>query len=259
MGSPNASLQELCFLASEFDMDFIELRGIAGTLDLPDYLAANPILNGAAGIRPPVRLVATDLRLIEADSGDIDRFLRFVDVATLFGAPYVRVFGGGAWGDVLSKSQLQLAARTLDRCRAGMEKKSASCDIIIETHSGFSSSSACLRLNELLREPLCILWDSHHTWRNAGEAPAETWRMIGPLVRHIHFSDSRLKLKPETGHEFVLPGSGEYPIGALSDLLADVRYSHGVSLEWEKLWHPKLPELRVALKEFQRVVVGANA
>lgn len=70
-------------------------------------------------------------------------------------------------------------------------------------------------------------------------------------VRHIHFKDSRLKKAPETGQEDVLPGSGEYPAAALRDLLTEVRYPYGVSLEWEKLWHPQLPEIRLALREFQ--------
>ena len=113
-----------------------------------------------------------------------------------------------------------------------------------------------MRLNKLLKEPLRILWDSHHTWRDGGESPAETWRMIGPLVRHIHFSDSRLRKSPKSGHEVVMVGTGDYPVDAFRRLLSDVDYPYGVSLEWEKLWHPELPDIRLALNEFLRLLAG---
>jgi len=179
MGCAQASFTELLSLAVEFGMDFVELRGLEGTLDLPEYFSRKPIR--VDSIRPPVRLVATNLRLTEATGEDIDQFLRFVDVANALGAPYVRVFGGGEWGDVLSREQLVHGAQVVAKCREAIRQKGMGCEMLLETHSGFSSSSACLRLNEMLHEPLLILWDSHNNWRAAGESPAETWQAFGSL------------------------------------------------------------------------------
>jgi hypothetical protein len=66
----------------------------------------------------------------------------------------------------------------------------------------------------------------------------------------MHFSDSRLKAPPQTGYDCVLPGAGEYPVEALQSVLATNHYSHSISLEWEKLWHPELPDIRQALEIF---------
>lgn len=255
MGFPEASLDELLHLGVEFNMDFIEVRALEGSIDLPAHFAAKPFFKNPAALRPPVRLVATNLRLTEATPESVENFLRFVDVAILLGAPYVRVFGGGKWGDLISRSQLELAAQTVEYCRSEIKKKSAPCDILLETHLAFSSSHACLRLNELLREPLHILWDSHHTWRNACETPAETWKLLGPLVRHMHFSDSRMRNPPETGYDCIMPGCGEFPIRAMRQLLAEAGYTYGVSLEWEKIWNPEMPDIRIALKEFRRLFI----
>ncbi|MCE0497625.1 MAG: sugar phosphate isomerase/epimerase [Methylacidiphilales bacterium] len=244
IGYPEASLSEMASLALEFGLDFIELRALGGTIDLPGYFAA---VDATPPVGPGVRLVATSLHLTEATGEDIDTFLRFVDVATALRAPYVRVFGGG---DSLPDSAMDQAAQTVRRCRSLMRERSAACEILIETHSSFSSPAACLRLNQRLDEPVLVLWDSHHTWRIAGESPAQTWRQIGPLVRHIHFNDSQSQ-KAGAKYKCVLPGAGEYPVEALRRLLSQEHYSHGISLEWEKLWHPELPDVRQALKEFK--------
>ena len=254
IGTPNASMPELLSIALNGSLDFVEIRGLGGTLDLPAYFAASPIPDRSNSLLPPVRLLATNLKLIEATEKEIQDFLCYVDLAVMLRAPYLRVFGGLRWGDLLSNGQLEQAARIVEECRSAIREKSARCEILIETHSAFSCSDACLRLNEFLDEPLNILWDSHHTWRDGGESPAQTWDKIGPRVRHIHFSDSRLRT--EGGYEVVLPGLGEYPVELFRKLLADVDYAYGVSLEWEKLWHPELPDISVALNEFRRLLTS---
>jgi sugar phosphate isomerase/epimerase len=258
MGVPEATLDELFALSAEYNMDFVELRALEGSIDLPGYFATKPFTKSPSASRPPVRLVATNLKLIDATQAEIDEFLGCVDVAIMLGAPYVRVFGGGQWGDVVSRAQLMRAAQTIESCRGAIKTRPVPCEILIETHLAFSSSHVCLRLNELLDEPLGILWDSHHTWRNACESPAETWQLIGPLVRHMHFSDSRMRKAPQTGYDCVLPGAGEYPVQALRHLLEQAHYSHGVSLEWEKIWNPEMPDIREALPEFRRLLVDRS-
>ena len=42
------------------------------------------------------------------------------DVADRLGAPYVRVFGGGAWGDTLSAEQWKHGAKVVEECRAAI-------------------------------------------------------------------------------------------------------------------------------------------
>jgi sugar phosphate isomerase/epimerase len=255
MGCPEASLAEVIGLAREFHMDFVELRALGGTVQLPDYFAKTPLHEDLLSGQPAVRLVATNLSLVKATDEDIADFLRFVDVAVALRAPYVRVFGGGEWGRPLSPDQWECAVRTMKVCREAIKTKAAACEILLETHLAFSSSSICLEFNERFGTTISILWDTHHTWRNADEMPIETWQKLGPLIRHIHTSDSRIRTAPGMGYDCVLPGTGQYPFHALRLLLEKVGYAYGVSLEWEKIWNPELPDIRFALKEYLRLLV----
>lgn len=122
------------------------------------------------------------------------------------------------------------------------------CELLMETHFAYRSSARCLKLNERLESPLAILWDSSHTWEIGGESPAETWRELGSLIRHVHYKDSTHDRK------LALPGCGAYPTEELFALLRRENFAGGVSLEWEKIWVPELPPLTEALAAFQEVL-----
>jgi len=251
LGAPELSLQELSALRRQFDLDFLELRAVRGTIVLPDYFRAHP---EDSFVQPgEVRVLSTDLRLIDATEEDMAAFMRYVDLAEKWATPYLRVFGGGQWGDEISSGLLQRAVKTVDRCRSFMVERGATCKMLLETHSGFSSAKFCRRLNDLLDQPLGILWDSHHTWKLAGEPLETSWQEIGPWVGHVHYKDSIAASGTKDGYRYVLPGSGEFPTQGLLQLLARVRYQGGVSLEWEKLWHPDLADASEALVQFQQL------
>ena len=75
--------------------------------------------------------------------------------------------------------------------------------------------------------------------------------MLAGHVVDVHVKDSRL----ESDGKLVatVPGEGDLPVGELLDLLEKADYTGPVTLEYEKLWHPYLPELRVALEAVNRV------
>lgn len=234
-------------------MDFLELRSLGGTIDLPGYFERHPE-GVVAPAAPPVRVIATSMRLIGSRPEDFEEFYRFAHLASRFNAPYLRVFGkGGDSSDEPSRSELQEARQCVREMRAGLAERHFTGELLLETHDVFSSSDSCTALNASLERPLLFLWDSHHTWRLAKETPEATWRQLGPLIRHIHFKDSAAA--KEGGHSvcYVPPGEGAYPTRALTQLLTGVNYTGGLSLEWEKLWHPELPNLEGVLPKFREL------
>jgi len=251
MGAPELSLDQCGALAAEFGLDFLELRALEGSIDLPRLFKERaPIPT-----QIPLRILGSSLRLTEASSADAKAFYGYAELAHRLHIPYLRVFGGGRVEDGLSSGQLAHAAECVDRVRSEMRDRRWNVEILLETHDAFSLPQACLDLNGLLSEPLNLLWDSHHTWRYGRETPAETWEKIGPLVRHVHYKDSVME-GLQLRH--VLPGKGKFPHAALFDLLHTQDYLGGVSLEWEKLWHPEMPSLRDALRDFVRIAGRAN-
>jgi len=254
LGAPDLSLEELSGLARQFELDFLELRAVRGTIALPDYFRDHP---GELAVQSvPIRVLSTDLRLIEANDSDIAAFMRYVELAETWQTPYLRVFGGGRWGDEISAEVFARGVKTIERCRKLMTERGSSCEMLLETHSGFSSSRTCRDLNKRLAKPLGIIWDSHHTWKLAGESLEESWEYIGPCIRHIHYKDSMPDSAAKDGYHYVLPGSGNFPTHELLNLLGRISYQGGFSLEWEKLWHPELTDIPEALGGFRRTCFG---
>ena len=96
---------------------------------------------------------------------------------------------------------------------------------------------------EVLMAPLEEL---EHAYHKAVADPA-LWRAIQSHVVHIHVKDSVAGTASGAPFEYVLPGTGEFPMAALRSVLAG-RYNGLLSLEWEKQWHPELPSIEEALR-----------
>ena len=122
---------------------------------------------------------------------------------------------------------------------------------MLETHDAFSASGPCCELRARLREPIGIIWDSHHTWRLGGESPHESWSQLSQWIRHVHVKDSITKPSARHPYTYVLPGDGEMPLSQVVEVLGEHHFTGTIALEWERLWHPNLPPLREALTRLQ--------
>jgi sugar phosphate isomerase/epimerase len=79
----------------------------------------------------------------------------------------------------------------------------------------------------------------------AGEPVRRTYAALGRWIGYTHVKDSR-----PTGDgkfAYVLPGEGDVPLGEAVSLLREGGYDGYLTVEWEKQWHPELPEPEVAL------------
>jgi sugar phosphate isomerase/epimerase len=251
MGDSSLTFEQAFALARQFDLQFLELRVLEGDLDLPAYFSARPELTVPED--GGVRVLSSSLQLISVGDEGLREFALYIALAQRLQARYIRVFGGGAWGDDPSEEKLLRAVEVVDVLRKMISEAGWSGEILLETHSAFSSSPSCERLNALLDKPLSLIWDSHHTWKIAGESPEETWSRLGAWTRHIHVKDSVSDSTAKEGYRYVVQGAGEFPAQSLIEVLARARYEGGISLEWEKLWHPELPELKDAMGPFVAV------
>ena len=246
LGQPELSFDQCDNLAREFGLDFLELRVLENTMDLPAYFQARNV----EAFAMPVRVLDSSLRLTEVTPEKLDEFIRFAQLAERMRVPYIRVFGGGCERDLVTPEQYQLAADTVNRIREMARANAWNFEMLLETHSAFSFPDYCQKLNDFLSEPLHLLWDSHHTWKVAGETLEESWKKLGPWVRHVHYKDS---IAEGEKYHYVLPGEGDFPSSTLFELLREKGYTGGVSLEWEKYWHKELPPLRSALEKFRKI------
>ena len=250
LGCAEYTLDRVQRLAGEYDIDTVELRALADTVDLPSHFESafgEPrLLRSSLESGPAVVSLDTSFRLIGNTAQDRDTLLGYAPWAEGMRTPFLRIFDGGKTGDA---EEIAAAHETLAWWREMRTEQGWSVDLIVETHDAFTRPERLARL--LDAEPCLILWDAHHTWRKGGVDPAETWRMLRGRVPHIHVKDSVTDDQARLGYRYVLPGTGEFPMGQLRDALERDRYAGVISLEWERLWHPELPPLAHALQEAQ--------
>src|ERR1041385_1961500 len=174
LGCAHLRFSEISELAAAFRIPGIELRGIGRSMDMPAYCAAR----GLTPVRQreicrqhrtqPV-VAGSSLKLVSATERDREELLAFCAWADAWEIPYVRVFGGGIWGQPLTEAAWQNAAELINWWRTEQAARGWQVELLLETHDAFSASTPCLRLNERLSQPLNLIWDSHHTWRVGGE------------------------------------------------------------------------------------------
>ena len=113
----------------------------------------------------------------------------------------------------------------------------------IETHDDFSSAATIARaLADVPSRAVGAVWDMYHTAR-MGETPAEALSLVGDRLLNVHLKDAR---RNGDSLELCLLGEGDIPVQDVLRLLKQRGYDDFVSVEWEKKWHPELPEPEVA-------------
>jgi sugar phosphate isomerase/epimerase len=248
LGCAEFTLPQIAALVREFSLDAVELRSVAGTLDLPAHFAAaqgSPSNLVTEVRRLGLRIVSLDtsFKLAAASEADRAALLAFVPWADALGVRWLRVFDGGSPEDPMTQSR---ALESLMWWRRERRVHGWSCDLLIETHDALFTADAINRFTEAAGG-VAILWDSHHTWKRGGEDPVMTWRAIQSHVVHIHVKDSVSRPGGKHPYTYVLPGEGEFPAAALFAALRADNYAGVVSLEWERLWHPELAPVSDAL------------
>jgi sugar phosphate isomerase/epimerase len=248
--------------ASQHGFAAIELRGIDGNLDLPALprFAPDGIEQTKQEIRASklkIACVSSSAQLYVEDpdkrAKELGDARRFIDLAAILGAPYVRVFGGKAESDKNPMPNDATKARVAAGLRElGKYAGPKNVTVIIESHDHFTSSSTLKNvLQSADSEHVGLLWDAHHTFATSNEDPESTVRQLGPWIRHTHLKDS-------TGNgedrKYVLTGRGTVPIQRQIEALRSIGYKGFYCFEWEKLWHPDIADSEVAIADYARVV-----
>ena len=259
LGCPAWSWKAILENADRLGYAALELRGVAGEMDLPKV----PELSGTriAETRKDLAalgIVVSDLgassRMHEKDPAtrekQLDEGRRFIDLAHAMGVKYVRIFGdkipeGESKPDVIKRiveGCQQLAARA----------KPAGVTVLIESHGDFTHSGDLEDILTRVGSPqFALLWDAHHSFVAGQEKPADTYAKLGKWVRHTHLKDS----KPEAAdRRYVLVGGGEVPVKEQVRVLASAGYQGFYCFEWEKKWHPEIEEPEVAFPHYAKTM-----
>jgi sugar phosphate isomerase/epimerase len=259
LGCPAWSWKTILDHADRLGYAAIELRGVAGEMDLPKV----PELSGSRLAETKkdlaaLGLVISDLgasaRMHEKDAAarakQLDEGRRFIDLAHALGVKYVRMFGDKV---PEGESRDEVIQRVVDGFQEmAAHARPAGVVVLIESHGDFTGSKDLEKiLTGVGSEAFALLWDAHHTFVAGKEQPAETYAALGRWVRHTHLKDS----KPEgTERRYVLTGTGEVPVKEQVRVLAAARYPGYYCFEWEKKWHPEIEDPEVAFPHYAKVM-----
>lgn len=198
-----------------------------------------------------VACLDTSCRVVQGSAQEraeqIEAGQRMIDMAAEIGAPFVRLFGGPLPDGV---TRADILAPTAEVLRTLGEYGAAHhVTALIETHDAWSQSADVLALLHAVASPTVkVLWDIHHTYRS-GEAPAQSVAGLGSAIGYVHVKDGRPRADAPGGWELCLTNEGVVPLGEAFSALKQSGYDGYLSLEWEKKWHPEIPEPEIALPQ----------
>ena len=246
LGCPEYGLAAAVELADRCGIEFLEIRTLNNTVDCQKtlYFPENePVMRrlAAAG---RCRVLDSSFGLTVNKPGARETLLEIARTADDFGIPYIRIFGGGNFGEALDDERVRQAAENL----AWFREQKFGALLALETHDIASSARDCRNLQERCGEAFPIIWDAHHTFQLAGESFGESFRVLGGSIVGVHFKDSHPVMTPEGRIcSYDLIGEGTVPLDELFALLEREHCDVPVTLEHEKFWRKQLPELTVAL------------
>lgn len=176
-------------------------------------------------------------------------------LAAELGAPGIRVFGDRVQPGMDRRQTAEWIVEGLQALASF--GKGYPVEVWLESHGDFAPARESL---ELLEKAACanlgLLWDPANAYTEFGEEPATGLQILGPRIRHVHIKDAVPPLVPGDNKLWdpVLVGEGKFPAREMIMQLAQSGYSGFVSFEWEKRWHPEIPDPAVALPHFMNWV-----
>jgi len=255
LGCPHYGIDEIIDIAVKNKYDGIEIRAVKGTTDiasLPEFkeggLAETIKKLRDSGLA--VACLGTSLKFCEAGKANQEKMLDdakvCLEIAKALNCKYIRTFGGPM---PLMQGYTESMKWTWD----GYQRL---CDLtdtmgvmpLIETHDDFSTSPRVLDLiNGVGRGKMGVVWDILHPLRY-GEPVKATFEALKDMIFHVHVKDSAEF--DARGFDFSLLGEGKVPVAECLAMLSGNGYDGYLSFEWEKLWHPEIPEPEVAIPHY---------
>jgi sugar phosphate isomerase/epimerase len=267
LGCPEWTLRQIVRNAAELGYDGVDFRGLLEDMDVsrrPEFTTGlNETRRMFADHGVAISCLSISARYAVVDAVEKERHFdetrRNLELAARLGVHLLRVFGGAVPEGYTVESILPTLVENLSLM--GDEAEQFDVTLALETHDAWTDSATFARLMAEVNHPrVRVLWDLHHPYRANGEPPEVTYANLGPYVANTHVKDSVASDDP-FGYTYVFLGDGDVPIKKMLDLLIQGGYDGYATLEWEKRWHPDLPEPEGAFPQYVQTMrewIGGN-
>jgi sugar phosphate isomerase/epimerase len=256
LGCPKWSLNQIINFARDNGYSGIELRGIAGEMDITrgsDFSTKEKISS--------VRKIVEDNRLKiiclasvaafhdihkEKRKNNLDEAKRYIDLAQQLNSSFIRVFPDKIQQGQDLNSTIDLISQGLTDL-AGYAKGSKVM-VLLESHGDFVESGSLLRIMENSGGPnVGMIWDICNMWSAKKEPPGLVYEKLKKYNRHTHFADFKYV---DNKFRSVLLGQGIAPVSEAVNVLKQANYEGYYGLEWEKKWEPDIEDPEIAFPQF---------
>ncbi len=199
-----------------------------------------------------ISCVDTSCRFHFPDPGERARWIeegeRMADLAAALEAPGIRVFGDTIQPGADRDSTRSWIAESMRKLAENIH--STGVEVWLETHGDFASSAETAAILQKASYPkIAVLWDPANCFIESKESAQAGAARLGASIRHMHFKDLLIEHGKWTP---VLTGEGNFPLRAVPAALRQIDYRGFISFEWEKKWHPEIPDATLALPHFAR-------
>lgn len=259
LGCPHWELERIAQAARAYGYAAVELRAIAGDLDLlkrPEFQmeTVETTRRWLADQTLSICCVDTsctfDSRDVDERRKQVEVALRHAELAAALGAPLIRIFPDKIQtGATRSETRDNIAA-----CLHEVARRAPNgVRIGLETHGDFARAQAAAEIIRLADHPnVALIWDIANSLA-AGESIEESAHEVGPYLAHVHLRDARA-VKGEEHWLPVLAGRGAVSFTDAVNALRRLAYDGYVSFEWEKYWRAEIEEPEVALPDFVKAM-----
>ena len=255
LACPDWTLSQIISIAESSGYDGIELRFVENEdrlWKLPDFrdsgLAATHRTLADKNLR--ISCVDTSCRFHFPDKNErelwIEEGVRMAEVAAALDAPGIRVFGDTIQAGASRESTRGWIADSIEELSERI--RNIGVEVWLETHGDFASSTETMAiLDKSNVSNVGIIWDPANCLIESGEGSLDGATRVSSRLRHVHIKDL---VQKGSSWSPVLTGEGSFPLSELKLALGRINFEGFVSFEWEKKWHPEIPDANIALPHF---------
>lgn len=174
-----------------------------------------------------------------------------IDLAGDIGCPVIRVFGGNYPAETVTHEQA--IDNVVEGLRAvGDHAAEREVLICMETHDAFCNPADLVTIMQRVDHPaIRVNWDFMHPDRTGYAKVPDSFEMLKPWIRHVHFHDG---IQEEGKLSMVPVGEGTIDHKAAIQCLASMNYDGFMSGEWIgwEPWETHLPREIATMKRYEQ-------
>jgi sugar phosphate isomerase/epimerase len=256
LACPDWSLREVLENTQKYGYQAVEIRGIKGDVDMlnspefaPSKIADIRKMSADFGVKILNLNSSVVLHEYEPEkrTKNLDNAKRYIDLAQQLECPFVRVFP-----DKFPKEKSKEFA--LDTIKSNYETlidycKGSKVKVLLDAHGDLVWSEDLLKMMQGFdKKHIGLIWDFFNMHLITKESPQKMYETLKNYIEIVQIKDGFFK--PNNTYEYTLTGKGEVPINEILRIIEGDKYNGFISFEWEKRWHPELPNPEVALPSF---------